>query len=95
MIGIWRGATADNFKKIDPKEMTWGLRFLVKWANAVLGFKAPFSQVGLKVPLGGKGADRLAESIYKLRNLWELMLLRGARPFKVKLYLICLNNKRD
>ena len=23
---------------------------------------------------------------------WEVMLLRGARPFKAKLYLICFNN---
>ena len=36
--------------------------------------------------------NRLAESIYKLEILWDLMLLKGARPFKVKLYLICLNN---
>ena len=28
-----------------------------------------------------------------IKNLWELMSLRGARPFKVKLYLIRLNNK--
>ena len=32
--------------------------------------------------------NRLAESIYKLEILWDLMLLKGARPFEVKLYLI-------
>ena len=36
--------------------------------------------------------NRLAESIYKLEILWDLMLLRDARPFQAKLYLICLIN---
>ena len=34
-------------------------------------------------------SNRLAESIYKP----DLLLLRGARPFKAYLYFICLNNK--
>ena len=37
--------------------------------------------------------NRLAGSIYKLEVLWDLMLLKGARPFHIKLYLICFNNK--
>ena len=35
-------------------KMTWGLRFLVKWANIMLGFQASYSQVVLKVSLGRK-----------------------------------------
>ena len=36
--------------------------------------------------------NRDAESIYKLKEIMKVMLLRGARPFKVKLYLVCLNS---
>ena len=37
--------------------------------------------------------NRDAESTYKLKELMRTYVTEGARPFKVKLYLICLNNK--
>ena len=53
----------------------------------------------------GKGADLTPPKISSLASphgpkasdgslkLWEIVLLRGARPFKAKLHLICFNNR--
>ena len=69
-------------------QLTWGFRGMyippARWAK---------SQDRIAQRPAMARWNRFAESIYKLKILWGLMLLRGARPFKVKLYLICFNYK--
>ena len=43
----------------DSNQMTWGLRFLVKWVHNVLGFRTCGSQRGLKVFLSQKPSRKV------------------------------------
>ena len=82
MLGIEEKEVADKIEKMEKENVSVGYKTIVNWDKTDKGVVVAL--IGLRItPQRGEGFDKVAERIYKYRQVKSLYLMSGAYDLSV------------